>query len=380
MIIWSAMIVPIITAVVLYMAFAHKTMVLEFVIPFVASAMFIFCSKGCVETTQTSDVEYWGGYVHRAEYYEDWNERVSCRHPIYCTRTVRSSDGETRQEEYVCGHWHSYDVDYHHPYWVLRDTLGGSHSISQASYEEMVVRWGNSTFEELNRNYHDDDGDRYFTLWDQHPETIEAVTAIHRYENRVQAADSTFSFQEVDPAGLYEYPSLRGHNNAAVLGDAGPDGAFGIRALDYLNSTLGTAKQIRLWVLIFKNGSLSDGLRQENLWKGGNKNELVITVGVDDDYAVVWSHVFSWTDAKTIVVEARNLVVGQAPLHLGQLAKDLEPLILEKWVRKNFADFSYLTVEPPTWAVLLVFALTIILNLGISAWVVLNEWEEPWSR
>ncbi len=49
------------------------------------------------------------------------------------------------------------------------------------------------------------------------------------------------------------------------------------------------------------------------------------------------------------------------------------PLIQEKWQRKHFRDFNYLTVDPPTWAVILVYLLTIAASGGLSVWVVMND-------
>jgi hypothetical protein len=71
-------------------------------------------------------------------YYEDYDERVSCKHPIYCTRTHRDSKGHTYTTTYVCGHHHLYDVDYTPPQYeiVLNDRT--KKSISAGRYTELV--------------------------------------------------------------------------------------------------------------------------------------------------------------------------------------------------------------------------------------------------
>jgi len=51
----------------------------------------------------------------------------------------------------------------------------------------------------------------------------------------------------------------------------------------------------------------------------------------------------------------------------------LKPEIEQKWVRKKFEDFSYLTVEPPMTAVIWTFILTLLVTIGIGAWAVLNN-------
>jgi hypothetical protein len=44
--------------------------------------------------------------------------------------------------------------------------------------------------------------------------------------------------------------------------------------------------------------------------------------------------------------------------------------------RKQFVEFDYLTIEPSTAAVIWVFVIVILINVGISFFVVKNEWEE----
>jgi len=40
---------------------------------------------------------------------------------------------------------------------------------------------------------------------------------------------------------------------------------------------------------------------------------------------------------------------------------------------KEFADFSYITVEPSGWAILLTYIVTILANVGISVFAIKNE-------
>ena len=54
----------------------------------------------------------------------------------------------------------------------------------------------------------------------------------------------------------------------------------------------------------------------------------------------------------------------------------LIPEVVKKFERKHFRDFKYLSVEPSlTWLVV-TFVLTLIVNIGVSFYVILNEFEE----
>jgi hypothetical protein len=61
------------------------------------------------------------------------------------------------------------------------------------------------------------------------------------------------------------------------------------------------------------------------------------------------------------------------PVDLVALMPWIAENIEQRFVRRQFAEFSYLTVEPPLWMVILTFLLTIGVNVGISYWIIQNE-------
>ena len=85
MIIWGAILIPLIVAFLLYRFYSHKTVWWEFLLPLGVSIVCIFSMKGIIEIAQVSSKEYWGSFVQRIEYYEDWNEYI---HKT-CTRSYR---------------------------------------------------------------------------------------------------------------------------------------------------------------------------------------------------------------------------------------------------------------------------------------------------
>lgn len=131
-----------------------------------------------------------------------------------------------------------------------------------------------------------------------------------------------------------------------------------------------------MWVLVFKNKSRDAGLLQEAYWKGGNKNEFVVTIGIDSlSRKVEWAHVFSWTENQRLKLDVRNFAEEQKKLDLPALAVFLETSLEQSFVRKRFRDFDYLAVENPLFAVLLTFAVTILTNMALSWWAITNKIE-----
>jgi hypothetical protein len=379
-IIWFAALIPLIGAGAIYWIWNQKVLLWEAGVMVAVPMILIACAKGCSEYSQTKATEYWGGYVTSAAFFEDWNEKVSCRHPIPCRHPEYSTDskGKRYQSGYKHsndGYEHLYDVDYHPEYWEVHTSVNETREIARSSFENLCVQFGNRIFINLHRDYHTKNGNKYLTTWGGEAEKLEPVTVARSYENRVQASKSVFNFKEVNPQdyNLFEHPKLNGFSQQCTMG---PGATAPVeKKFQYMNATLGAPRQVRLYVLVFQNQPIQAAMEQEAYWKRGNKNEFVTCVGVDKDLAIKWAHVFSWTEIEELKIEARNQIMGMKTLDLLAYADWLRPMIESKWVRKNFEDFNYLSVEPTMSAVIWTFVMTIIVTIGIGAWAVLNPFE-----
>ena len=341
----------------------------------------VMISKFCVNKGMVADTEYWGARYTEVAYEEPWDEEVPCTHDEYCERTVTRRDSEgksyTETEEYVCGKQHNYDVDSHGPRWYGRDTNGDTFSISQGKYEALKDRWGNSTFIDMHRDYHSRDGDKYESGWDGEDKTLEPSVTTHTYENRVQASNATiFNFvdvseEDVETYGLYDYPEVEDRYAPSLLGQA-HRAESAKRILDVSNAKIGAQKQVRMWMLLYENKPMEAGLMQEALWKGGNKNEFVVCIG-HDGKSITWVHVFSWTEEETMKARCQRRISELKTLDLDAASEITIEEVKAGFKRKEFADFSYLKVSPPTWAVLLVLFIVTLTSCGITALFVLNN-------
>ncbi len=375
MIIYGALLIPFALAFVLYRFFAHHTVWWEFAVPFVATLLFVVIMKLIIEKVQTTSNEYWGSMVQRAEYYEDWDEEVPCRHSYDCNCRTDSKGNRSCNTCYM----HLYDVDYHPPYWKLVTTTNEEVSISEHEYNRLKRLFGNEKFRDLHRSYHSKDGDEYHSTWPHDSASAVPVTTTHTYENRVKASDqSVFHFEPVSDSNVRRfaikaYPQMTGYTMQAVIGDSSRDAFMADKKIQYINALLGPRKQVRVFVLVFKNQPIRAAFVQEWHWCGGNKNEFIVCIGIDGQRNVQWCKPISWTRNEELKARVKAFVQDQKQLNLMALANYMQPQLDKGFERLSFKEFDYLTVEPPTWAVILTYLLALGINIGIGYWVVGND-------
>ncbi len=300
MIIYGALLIPLIAAFILYKYFSRETVWWELLIPISISFIFIISAKSLIETVQVSSKEYWGSFVTEARYYEDWNE--------YIHQTCTRSCGKECTETYDCSY-----VEYHPAEYQIATTTGEILNIGRNDYHRLVTLFGNENFKELHRNYYTDDGDEYYSNWPGDSLKSFPVTTEHTYENRIKAADqSIFHFAtvkepEIKQYGLIQYPEIASNYKMhVVLGDSSQDALNADKKVQYINALLGHKKQVKIFVLIFKNQPIDAGLYQEWYWSGGNMNEFVVCIGIDGARNVSWCKPVSWTQNELLKSKVKD--------------------------------------------------------------------------
>jgi len=367
MIIYGALLIPIITAFILYKYFSHKTIWWEFAVPFIVSLIFIVSMKSIIEAVQVSCKEYWGSFIKQVNYYEDWNEYI---HRI-CTRSC----GKNCITTYDCSY-----VQYHPPRWEITTTTNETVSITQREYNRVKSIFNNESFVDLHRHHFTNDGDLYYSSWSNDSVRAVPVTTIHRYENRIKASDqSVFHYGEVSDSdkvkySLKEYPEIwEDYKTISVLGDSSQDALLADKKAQYINGLLGSKKEVRLFILVFKNQPIEAAIYQEWYWCGGNMNEIVACIGIDNQRNIKWAKTISWTRSESLKAEITQHINSQSKLNLSVTTEWMKSRIESKFKRRDFKEFNYLTVEPPLWAVILTYLLTITINVLLSRWIILNE-------
>lgn len=366
--------VPVITIVICALFYLKKLQWWEPLLLFAISTCLVLLGKHIAVRSLTTDEEYLGGYVQRVQYYEDWDEEVPCRHPIYCTRSC----GKNCVTTYVCGHVHLYDVDYHPEHWVAVTTLG-SYNITKETYQRLVRQFKVPTyFVDLHRDYHAIDGDMYEATWTGDELTLEPVSGSELYENKPKASLNIFHFDPPDSFELsqyqpFEYPKITSPWTQKTL--LGYEDRQASRDLQVLNALLGAPKELRVFLLVFKDKTREAAYVQERYWQGGNKNEYVICIGIDGSTGdIKWNYPFSWTEKKETIVELRSYIEGVPNIReLPAIVQATRRELAGKWKRKNFHDFDYLAIEPTLGQTLWILFCNCLVCGGVAVWIVKNE-------
>jgi len=405
MIIWLALLIPVITILLLYIVpeFRKRVAWWECILKLLIVLGFIGGMQACTELSVTNDTERYMDYVISVEHHTYWNEWISetCTRECCCS-TDSKGNRSCGTESYDC----SYEEDYS-PYTIVTTKLGKRFTF----YEGFTPHGGSSPtkFIELNKKFHTsprfikthnrDINTRYdsrsvpdidkrfigniFKIeWSGKVEDVEYTTWNHTYENRVQASHSIDSYLPVDTSdireyGLFEYPEIyNSYKSDAILGYKSSTNLD--EYVNQKNSLIASEKQLKVYYVFFKNKSRNAGLLQQQHWMGGNKNEVVICIGLDKTNNVTWSHVFSWSKKQDFVVNIRDYNVGKKVFNEKTFREMIDYSFEELYIhfeRREFAEFSYLTVEPPMWGIITTYILTLIICVGFSVWIVTNEFD-----
>ncbi len=375
MIIWGALLIPLFLSLLAILKFKKEINFLEILPGFIISAICIFGFKACEESVQVQDQEVLMDYVVKAEYYERWDEWIeeTCSRSCCC-----NSKGENCKTEY-------YDCSYrkeHSPYWVLILSSGKEINISEDWYYKLTKQFGNQNSVDMKRDFYRIDGDKYETYFKGEFDKIEYYSWSQNYENRIQASHNVFNYRDVDTAqqrflGLYDYPkSLEGNNIQSIIGYQSTNLNTLNNKLNRWNSLLGNKKQVKVWFLIYDNKPRTAGMIQETYWKGGNKNEFIVCIGLDKNKNIKWSHVFSWTKKIHLKNQIRDLIINQKQLNDQTFDYILNQTMTEvdkQFERRHFKEFNYLTVEPPTWCIITTYIVVLLISIGSLLWAITND-------
>jgi hypothetical protein len=379
--IWIAVLIPIVGAFIMLRWYRDHLAWWEIIIPMVVSLIFVLIFKFAVEKSQTSDTEYRGALVTEARYYESWTSYVRKT----CSRTTRV--GKTSITTY-------YDCSYcdeNPANWTVVDSRGNEFDISEDYYQQLTRRWKSSpAFVELGRNIDyggfdcGKDGDMYAIKWNGRPITSEATVTSHDYENRVQAAHTVFDFPEVtdDDKKMYhlvDYPEIENYKQNTVLGDTLKwmtpiERKMGEKLIQHSCGYWGPRKHANIWLIFFVDKPTMAATMQEAYWGGGNDNEITICIGLDSKSKnIQWVKPFSWTPNRTLLVDLREDIMNTKKFNFVKIKEAIDKN-MPKYVKKDFKEFSYITVDPPTWAIVTTFLVTILTTAGLCWWAVANDY------
>jgi len=365
------MLIPVLATIITLMFIPkHKIIWWEYLMLFGVTILTILISKFAIEKSMTSDTEYWSEIAVEVVYEGKWDEYIDETCECCC------DDEGMNCTTYDCS-W----IKHHPARWRIKSNRT-SIGISQTQYNRIKRRWGNEKKTGVHSRKHSYDDGIYSSFWSGKKDLIECMVTKHSYENRVQAAHTVFDFQEVTDEDivkykLHDYPEIYdNYKQYHILGNGDASQTYAERNMKILNAELGPKKEVKVFILLFEGTDKQAGIMQEAYWKGGNKNEFVLTIGIDKDKKIQWVHPFSWAEKSIVKVESRDFVLNQEYLELSKISNFLYKEMDEKFVRKKFSEFNYITVQPSTKSLIIVMIIIIIFNIGMIFWFVYNKFDD----
>ncbi|MDF1661473.1 MAG: hypothetical protein P1V97_06855 [Planctomycetota bacterium] len=335
--------------------------------------------------TDVQDVEFWNSRVILAEHWETWDE----------------------QKEDSKG---NYTHTKHPPHWTLHTTMNERVSISESQYENIVQRFGNQSYERINRAYRvsHSDGNRYFTTYNGKADTEIPASVEHSFTNWVKASKESEDSSELLARFkelLKDYPSLEASDYGPIKVDrviqAGTDVPEDYCAkldagLDSLLAEIGARKQVNILIYLVNTTDerFEDALREH--WVNGKKNDVIVILGLSKkdknpvnmtedgvlgQHLIRWSGVLAWVDEAKSGEDGFRQLLAQRMVKLKNLKHPPEKIVQEisdqitspipqgGYKRKAMADFSHLASEiaMPWWANVLVVLSSVVVML-MTGW------------
>lgn len=290
--------------------------------------------------SQLSDTEIWNGYVTSKA-----KTRVSCEHSYSCNCTTDSNGNETCQTCYE----HSNDWDW-----------------------DVFTNAGNFTVRRIDRRG-SNEPPRWSKVQQGQTSAIE-----HRYPNYVQAVPQSL-YHGVD-RGQYEhlpavpaYPRVYDYHYAKrvlPVGVSVPNIARWNKDISEILKDLGPQKEANINIVIVNTDDPMYRYKVENIWQGGEKNDVTVFLGVTDGHTVEWVDVMTWALNKgneTFHVQLRDSLLEVGTLDREKIISEIKGKIYDLYDRPQMADFEYLesAIEPPLWLVIL----TLVISMGASLYL-----------
>lgn len=254
---------------------------------------------------------------------------------------------------------------------VRRSNSSQTDRVCDTCYEDRyTVKWacqttvGEIAVDSLDRSsrsvYLSPDPARYLAVRVGEPAAREQT-----YTNYVHAAGDSVVAAYGDPAafpGLVPaYPGkvydLYRVDRYLTPGWADPAAPAWNAAIGDLLRERGARKQVNLVVVVAKAGDRAYAGALRAAWKGGQKNDVVVVLGVTEWPAVAWADVFSWAEDEGFNIRLRDRLTAVGAVDRDRVLAAAAAEIDATYRRRPMSDYSFLDVgAPPTWAVLTLLA------------------------
>jgi hypothetical protein len=306
--------------------------------------------------SQTYDTEIWNGQVTGKE--KNW---VSCEHSYECNCVETcSGSGSNQSCSETCqtcyDHFNDWDWD-------------------------VYSNVGTITIDRVDRRGSDEPR-RWSIVQKGEPVALEKS-----YTNYVQAVpESLFNPKAVNDNSLPAvpaYPKVRDYyraNRVLPVGISIPNLKSWNDELSHVLRELGPKKQANLHVIIVNTPDQMYRYKVEGHedWLGGNKNDVVVFLGVTDYPQIAWADVMTF--GGNIGNELFHVTLRDRLYEIGTMDKDaivseINTQVLALYDRPQMSNFEYLkdAITPPAWMLILIFLIEMALSMGLTYYFHRNE-------
>jgi len=334
---WTLSIVPILVWLALWAR--HKEVVLwEAAISAGVALLTALVFQLLAVFGMTSDIETWSGQITHVTHHPRWVEEYQQAH----TRTVGSGKDARTETYYTTEH------RTHPEHWTADTSVEVTHQITETFFNQARVKFKDYTTETPWKvGFYS--GDRNIYVSYNRGVYCYPVTRIARWQNKIKAAPSVFSFAKV-PTNVLVYAWPENDNwleSDRLLGTA--KNIVSLTEFDRMNARLGPSKKVNVIMVGFVNEGPESGQYQQAKWVGGKKNDLVICFGgASGSKKPEWAYVFGWTDKEIVKQNLQTIVLNEGVST--KVLPKIEEEIRRSYVIKDWTKFDYITIEPPTWS------------------------------
>lgn len=268
--------------------------------------------------------EFWNGLVIKKEI-----KKVDCEHSYSCNcHTECSGSGKDKSCSEYCDTCYEHDHDFSY---LVYDNTGEEFIITRIDRQGINIppRWdiikiGDPTSHE------------------------------HSYEDYIKASGDSLFNKNIDLKNysISNYPSIYDYYKADRIIINGNIGVKDISNLQYklseINGKLGPKKQCNIILNIVKKQNQDYFYALQQKWKGGNKNDIIVVISVDDSNKIEWVDISCLAQSDIFRIKLKDSILSIGTLDMDKILLEIEGNTLKYYQRKRMRDFEYLkaSIEP----------------------------------
>ena len=313
---------------------AREFVVLELGMAFLLTAGFFLAREAAM-----ADTEVWSGRISK--------KASGTEHCCHCRNvcTSRDAKGNCRATRQDCTHVRDY-------WWRIYVNTGDSIDVQRCSGSSSApAAWENAYVGE--------------------PAAVE-----HSFRNYLKADPESVLRQSAAVAkSAPPYPRVFGlyHIRRAANMGTKMDAVEWSKQLDEVLADLGHQRYVNINVIATRDPDPTYAEAVERDWLYGKLNDVTFVLGAPDGETVTWAAVVTLpTGNESLRVAGRDALVGASLTDPKGTIEKMVTVVKAGWRWRGVEDLKYLAAaaQPPTWAIVLLYAIGIIGSVWGSAYMV----------